>query len=69
MQGYIVLRSEAGDDTLQQLTASGPIARTGFTDDTVMSGRTYKYVVHAVDSRIPVPNTSDPGTEITATAR
>ena len=67
LQGYIVLRSAAGDDTLQQLTTP-PIARTGFTDDTVMSGQTYTYVVHAVDSRIPVPNRSDPA-ETTATAR
>ena len=67
LQGYIVLRSAAGDDTLQQLTTP-PIARTGFTDDTVMSGQTYTYVVHAVDSRIPVPNRSDPA-ETTETAR
>jgi hypothetical protein len=67
LQGYIVLRSAAGDDTLQQLTTS-PIAKTGFTDDTVMPGETYKYVVHAVDSRIPVPNRSDPA-ETTAPAR
>jgi hypothetical protein len=67
LQGYIVLRSAAGDDTLQQLTTP-PITRTGFTDDTVMPGETYKYVVHAVDSRIPVPNRSDPA-ETTATAR
>jgi hypothetical protein len=68
LRGYIVLRSGAGDDTLQQLTRE-PIARTGFTDDTVMSGQAYRYVVHAVDNRIPVPNVSDPGTEITTTAR
>lgn len=67
LQGYIVLRSAAGDDTLQQLTTP-PIARTGFTDDTVTPGETYKYVVHAVDNRIPVPNRSDPA-ETTATAR
>ena len=67
LQGYIVLRSAAGDDTLQQLTTP-PIARTGFTDDTVMPGETYKYVVHAVDNRIPVPNRSDPA-ETTRTAR
>jgi hypothetical protein len=67
LQGYIVLRSAAGDDTLQQLTTP-PIAKTGFTDDTVMPGQTYTYVVHAVDSRIPVPNRSDPA-ETTATAR
>lgn len=67
LQGYIVLRSAAGDDTLQQLTTP-PIAKTGFTDDTVVAGQTYTYVVHAVDTRIPVPNRSDPA-ETTATAR
>ena len=67
LRGYVVLRSAAGDDTLQQLTTP-PIAKTGFTDDTVMPGQTYTYVVHAVDNRIPVPNVSDPE-PITVTAR
>lgn len=67
LRGYIVLRSEAGDDTLQQLTRA-PITRTTYTDTNVMSGRTYRYVVHAVDNRIPVPNVSDP-TETPVTAR
>ena len=67
-RGYLVLRSEAGDDTLRLLTRDGPIADTKFTDSTVMSGRMYTYVVQAVDNRIPVPNVSDP-TEIPVTAR
>ncbi len=67
LHGYIVLRSEAGDDTLQQRTRA-PITRTTYTDTDVMSGRMYRYVVHAADNRLPVPNVSDPE-EITATAR
>jgi hypothetical protein len=68
LRGYIVLRRGAGDDTLQQLTRNGPIARTTYTDSTVTAGQMYTYVVRAVDSRIPVPNVSDPE-EISAAAR
>jgi hypothetical protein len=66
LRGYLVLRSDAGDDTLLLLT-KGPIAGTRWIDDTVISGRMYRYVVQAVDSRIPAPNVSEP-TETTATA-
>jgi hypothetical protein len=67
LRGYVVLRRAPGDDTLQQLTTP-PIAGTTFTDPNVPAGQMYTYVVHAVDSRIPVPNVSDPE-EISATAR
>ena len=67
-RGYVVLRREAGDDTLLPLT-SAPIAATQYTDDkSLVSGRTYTYVVQAVDNRIPLPNVSDP-TVVTVTAR
>ena len=67
-RGFVVLRQEAGDDTLLPLT-SAPIAATQYTDDKpLVSGRTYRYVVQAVDNRIPLPNVSDP-TAITVTAR
>ncbi len=67
--GYIVLRGDAGGDTLQRLTTE-PITQTRYTDPTTpeMSGRTYRYVVQAVDNRIPLPNVSDPA-ETTVTAR
>jgi hypothetical protein len=69
-RGYLVLRREAGDDTLRQLpNANALITDTRYTDSDVMPGRTYTYVVRAVDNRIPVPNVSDPTQEITATAR
>ena len=67
LRGYVVLRRAPGDDTLQPLTTP-PIARTTYTDPDVTAGQMYTYVVHAVDSRIPVPNVSDPE-EISATAR
>jgi hypothetical protein len=68
LRGYIVLRSEAGDDTLVELTRDGPTTETRFTDDTVVAGRMYTYVVQAVDTRTPLPNVSERATE-TVTAR
>jgi hypothetical protein len=65
--GYLVLRREAGGDTLRQLTPS-PIAETQFTDSSVTAGQMYTYVVQAVDKRIPLPNVSD-STETNVTAR
>ena len=69
LRGYFVSRREEGSDTLQLLTTNGPIAETRWSDSTVMPGRMYTYVVQAVDNRIPLPNTSEPGEEVTATAR
>ena len=66
LRGYIVLRREAGDDTLLQLTRE-PITDTRWPDKTVMSGRMYTYLVQAVDNRLPVPNVSEPAA-IPATA-
>jgi predicted small lipoprotein YifL len=66
-RGYIILRREAGDDTLLQLT-NVPIVATQHIDAGTVSGRMYVYVVQAVDNRIPAPNVSEP-TEITVTAR
>lgn len=68
LRGYIVLRSEAGDDTLVELTRDGPTTETRFTDDTVVAGRMYTYVVQAVDNRTPLPNVSERATQ-TVTAR
>ena len=65
--GYIVLRAEAGGDTLLQLTAT-PIPDTRFSDRAVTPGVQYTYLVRAVDSRVPLPNTSEPA-QVSATAR
>jgi hypothetical protein len=67
LRGYVVLRGEAGDDTLQTLTRE-PLAEPRYTDASAVAGRTYRYVVRAVDTRIPLPNESDP-TDVTVTAR
>ena len=65
--GYIVLRREAGSETLLLLTDT-PISDTRFTDRQVTPGVSYTYLVRAVDSRIPLPNMS-PEAEVTETAR
>ena len=68
LRGYVVLRREAGDDTLQTLTPA-PTAETRFDDSTAVPGRMYTYVVQAVDTRIPLPNVSDPTETPIVTAR
>ena len=65
--GYIVLRAEAGGDTLLQLTAT-PVSVTRYADRAVTPGVRYTYVVRAVDNRVPLPNMSDPA-EVSETAR
>jgi hypothetical protein len=65
--GYIVLRREAGGDTLLPLT-SGPIGDPRYTDRTVKPGVRYTYEVRAVDDRVPAPNMSGPA-EVVETAR
>lgn len=59
LAGYLVLRGEAGGDTLASLTRE-PIAEARFTDDTVVPGVRYVYEVIAVDGRLPLPNRSEP---------
>lgn len=65
LAGYLVLRREAGDATLLPLTTT---RETRYVDKSVVPGRTYTYVVRAIDSRLPLPNTSAP-VEVTETAR
>lgn len=59
LAGYLVLRGEAGGDTLARLTRE-PILEARFIDDTVTPGVRYVYHVIAVDSRLPLPNASAP---------
>jgi hypothetical protein len=65
--GYLVLRREAGDATLVQLTPR-PVPETRYSDRAVTPGVRYTYEVRAVDRRVPVPNASDP-VEVSETAR
>jgi len=48
LAGYIVLRAEGANGTLQPLTPQ-PITATAYQDATARSGVTYLYAVKAVD--------------------
>ncbi len=65
--GYIVLRAEGADGTLQPLMTT-PIAATQYRDQSVKSGVTYSYQIVAVDGATP-PNRSDPSNRFVVTAR
>lgn len=65
--GYLVLRGEAGGDTLQPLTAA-PITATNFEDKTATPGVRYTYAIVAVDKATP-PNRSAESARIEETAR
>ena len=66
--GYLVLRREAGDATLQQLTEK-PIAEARYRDTEVRAGTRYVYSVAAVDTRLPLPNVSALSVPVEETAR
>jgi hypothetical protein len=68
LAGYLVLRGEAGDDTLRPLTPM-PIADATYRDTAVMPGQRYVYAVVAVDRREPAPNASAPSARVEETAR
>jgi hypothetical protein len=67
LAGYIVLRGEAPDGTLQALTPA-PIRETSYRDATVQPGVRYIYAIVAVDSATP-PNTSPQSGRVEETAR
>lgn len=67
LAGYIVLRGEAPDGTLQPLTPA-PIAATNFEDKTATAGLRYVYTVVALDKATP-PNRSAPSARVEETAR
>ena len=66
--GYLVLRREAGDDTLRQLTAA-PVGDARSRDTDVQPGKRYIYSVVAVDTRVPLPNVSAESARVEETAR
>jgi hypothetical protein len=66
--GYLVLRGEASDATLQPLTPS-PVIDSSFRDTHVVSGKKYVYAVLAVDSHLPVANISSESPRVEETAR
>jgi hypothetical protein len=63
--GYVVLRSEGANGTLQPLMTT-PIAETSYRDATAKSGVTYDYAVKAVDK---AGNGSELSNRQTVTAR
>ena len=66
--GYLVLRREAGDATLRQLTQT-PITEARYRDTDVKPGTRYIYSVAAVDMQVPLPNVSAPSRPVEETAR
>jgi hypothetical protein len=66
--GYLVLRGQVGDATLQPLTES-PVMGVRYEDRDVMAGVRYVYAVKAVDTQKPVPNVSAESNRVEETAR
>jgi len=66
--GYMVLRGEATDATLQPLTPT-PVAEPRFRDTHVTTGKKYMYAVVALDSRVPLANVSAESNRVEETAR
>ncbi len=66
--GYMVLRGDASDATLQPLTPI-PVAEPRFRDTHVTAGKKYVYAVVALDSRLPVANVSGESNRVDETAR
>ena len=56
LAGYLVLRGEPSDATLQPLTPT-PVTEARFRDTHVTAGKRYVYAVVAVDSRLPFGRT------------
>ena len=66
--GYLVLRGEGSDATLQPLMAT-PMLESRYRDATTKPGVRYVYAVIAVDNRVPVPNWSAESNRVEETAR
>ena len=68
LAGYLVLRQEAGDATLRQLTET-PIREARYRDTLVQPGTRYTYSVVAVDAHLPLPNISAQSALVEETSR
>jgi hypothetical protein len=68
VSGYLVLRGEPTDATLQPLTPT-PVAEARYRDTHITTGKKYVYAVVAVDSRLPVANISTESNRVEETAR
>jgi hypothetical protein len=67
LAGYVVLRGEDPNGTLQRLTTV-LVTATTYRDSSARSGATYIYAVVAVDKAMP-PNESEPSNRRVVTAR
>ena len=65
--GYVVLRADGTNDTLQRLTPA-PVTATQYRDQAVKPGATYTYAVIAIDRATP-PTESGPSNRESVTAR
>jgi hypothetical protein len=68
LAGYIILRGDGPNGTLQRLPSSPVVTSTSFRDTTARSGATYVYAVAAIDKATP-PNVSEPSERKSVTAR
>jgi hypothetical protein len=66
--GYLILRGEPTDATLQPLTPT-PVTEARFRDTHVTAGKKYIYAVVALDSRLPFGNISAESNRVEETAR
>jgi hypothetical protein len=66
--GYLVLRGEPTDATLQPLTPT-PVTEARFRDTHISAGKKYVYAVVALDSRLPFGNISAESNRVEETAR
>ena len=66
--GYLVLRGDPTDATLQPLTPT-PVTEARFRDTHVSAGKKYVYAVVALDSRLPFGNISAESNRVEETAR
>jgi len=66
--GYLVLRGEPTDATLQPLTPT-PVTEARFRDTHISPGKKYVYAVVALDSRLPFGNISAESNRVEETAR
>ena len=67
LDGYLVLRREAGDATLRQLTHT--TCRSAARDTSVEPGKRCIYSVVAVDTQVPLPNISAESERVEEAAR
>ena len=68
LAGYLILRGEPTDATLQPLTPT-PVTEARFRDTHVTAGKKYVYAVVALDSRLPFGNISAESNRVEETAR